>query len=287
MPVTSPQVESLALPVRLPLGQAIDNYMPFTYQPVQPDPRGENRWLAGVTFVPHGVGTSVLVQTEDPCVQLLNSFALAQRQGFASTVTFRPFRIDNSITCSMLGGFTQDQLERWILEETRSLESFDLAKQVWGTGGPNPTLRNQADDVSTSDVTPVGALSAVVGGLARRLKGAKGMVHVSPDMLVRLMSAGAVRIAGDHFETAAGHVVVADDGYDGSAPAGLAAGQSWIYGSGPVYFKLSQPEDQGEWWEAFNAVHNDFNAFVARYGIYVFEPDFVVTARATVATSNV
>lgn len=284
MPITGTQVESLALPERLPLGQAIDNYSTFTYSPVQPDPNGTNRWLAGVTFVPHGVGTSVLVQTEDPCVQLLNSFAA--RQGFGDPVTFLPFRIDNSITCSMLGGFTQEQLEMWILEETRSLESYDLAKQVWGTGGPNPTLRNTADVVTTADVTPVGALAAVVSGMSRRLKGSRGLVHVTPDMLVWLQAAGAVRTVSGHFEVAAGHRLVADDGYDGSGPAGLALGTSWIYGSGPVYAKLSSPQDPAEWWESFNEIHNDFNAQVSRYGIYVFEPDFVVGAAATVATTS-
>jgi hypothetical protein len=54
-----------------------------------------------------------------------------------------------------------------------------------------------------------------------------------------------------------------------------------------VYFKLSQPDAPGEWWEAFNRVHNDFNAFVARYGIFVFEPDFVVGASAAVASNQI
>lgn len=284
MPITGTQVESLALPERLPLGQAVDNYSAFTYDPVQPDEYG-NRWLAGVTFVPHGVGTSVLVQTEDPCVQLINSFAVMQ--GFGNPVTFLPFRIDNAITCSDLGGFTQTQLENWILEETRSIESYDLARQVWGTGGPNPTLRSTADDVTTgADQTPVGALAAVLSGMSRRLKGGRGLIHMAPAMLARLDSAGVVHQRGDRLETVTGHRIIADDGYDGSGPSGLNLGESWIYGSGPVYAKLSPPDAPGEWWESFNEVHNDFVAQVSRYGIYVFEPDFVVGAAATVATTN-
>lgn len=283
MPITGTQVESLTLPELLPLGQAIDNYLTFTYNPVQPDDHA-TRWLAGVTFVPHGVGTSVRISTEDPCVQLVNSFSAAQ--GFGDPVTFRPFRIDNAITCSDLGGFTQSQLETWILEETRSLESWDLAREVWGLGGPSPSLRSTADVVTTGDVTPVGALAAVVSGLSRRLKGARGMVHVSPDMLIRLDANGVIYTRNGRLETLTGHVVVADDGYDGSGPSGLALGESWIYGSGPVYARMSPPDAPGEWWESFNEVHNDFVAQVSRYGIFVFEPDFVVGASATVATSN-
>lgn len=284
MPVLAPQIQSLSTPERLPFSQAVDMYSTLPLDYVQ-GPDAMERWLAGVTFVPRGIATSTIVLTEDPCV-LLNSFGT--KQGFSDAVTFLPFRVENAVTCSTLGGFTQDQLEDWILTETRSMESYDLARQVWGQGGPNPDLRDQADDVTTEgDVTALGALAAVVGGLDRRLKGGRGLIHMTTSMQVRLAAAGGIVLRSGEWQTPAGHRVVADAGYDGSGPTGLTLGSSWIYGSGPIYYRMTEPEAPGMWWEAFNRVHNDFVALVERYALAIFDPAFVVGARADVATTNV
>lgn len=283
MPIVVPLVDTPELPGRLPRAQALDTYLPFTYQPTQDDPN-PRRWLAGVTFVPRGRPTITVVPAEDPCV-VLNSFG--QLQGFGTEVTFRPFRLENGIECSSIGGYTPEELQAWIIEETRGMMSYSLARQVWGVGGPNPDLRDQADVVTTpGDTTPIGALAAVEAGLNRRLAGRRGMVHMSTDMATRLKAAGAFTPTATGYETVTGHTVVADAGYDGSAPAGLQLGRSWIYGSGPIYFRLDVPNLEGEWWEAFNRVHNDTRAFVAQWGIVLFEPDFVVGAESVVATSN-
>ncbi|MCD6056557.1 MAG: hypothetical protein K0R44_29 [Thermomicrobiales bacterium] len=284
MPVLAPQIQSLPIPEPLPIGQAVDLYSMLPLEWVQGPDSNSDRWLAGVTFVPRGISTSVnLTPLEDPCITLENSFGTVQ--GFEAPATFLPFRVENAITCSALGGFTQNELEQWILDETRSVESFDLAKQVWGLGGPNLDLRDQADVITTGDVTPLGALSAVVGGLDRRLKGRRGLIHMSTAMLVRVVAAGAVTFRNGQYETAGGHRIVADAGYDGSAPAGQILGQSWIYGSGPVYYRMSPPEAPGLWWESFKRSHNDFVAQVVRYGLFAFDPAFVVGARSDVATS--
>jgi hypothetical protein len=281
MALTAPQIQTPAIPERLPMGQAVDMYSTLPLDWVQ-GPDSGSRWLAGVTFVPRGISTSTVVVAEDPCV-LQNSFGTVQ--GFTDAVTFRPFRVENAISCSTLGGFTQAELEPWIDAETRSVESYDLARQVWGMGGPNPDLRDQAD-VVTTDGTALGALASVVGALDRRLKGRRGLIHVSPDMQVRLAAAGAIANRSGEYQTPNGHRVVADAGYNGSAPGGLVLGQSWIYGSGPVYYRMSELEMPGQWWESFNRVHNDFVVQVVRYALYMFDPAFVVGGQADVQTSN-
>lgn len=284
MPIAAPQIQSFAVPERLPYGLAVDTYSQLPLNWVQADGGGgADRWVLGVNFVPRGIPTSTDVGIEDPCVVLENSFATPQ--GFDTDVTFRAVRTDNAVTCSTLGGFTQDELEAWIEAESRALESYDLARHVWGTGGPNPDLRDQADTITTGDVTPVGALAAVVGGLDRRLKGGRGLIHMTTSMLVRLVSAGAVVQRAGEWQTPNGHRIVADPGYDGSAPAGQQLGVSWIYGSGPVYFRASEFVAPGQWWESFNRVHNDLVAQVSRYFLYAFEPAYVVGAQSDVGTS--
>jgi hypothetical protein len=98
--------------------------------------------------------------------------------------------------------------------------------------------------------------------------------------------AGAIANRSGEYQTPNGHRVVADAGYNGSAPGGLVLGQSWIYGSGPVYYRMSELEMPGQWWESFNRVHNDFVVQVVRYALYMFDPAFVVGGQADVQTSN-
>lgn len=195
MPLAASLIDTPAAPERLPIGQAIDTYLPWNYAPTQGD-TNQNRWLAGVTFVPRGC-PSITVTEEDPCVTMTWSAPGNAADDFDTPITFRSFRMEKIIQCSTLGGFTDEELEDWVTAEARVATSYAMARQVWGQGiGGNADLRDQADDVTTAgDLTPVGALAAVTGALARRMKGGRGMIHVSPDMLVRLKAAGAIEMA--------------------------------------------------------------------------------------------
>ena len=85
---------------------------------------------------------------------------------------------------------------------------------------------------------------------------------------------------GDWY-TATGHLVVADAGYVGPNPADgvVTAGAPYLYGSGPVFFKLyPNVTIVGQPWENFDYTRDNFRVDVEQYGIAFFEPCSVVAA---------
>lgn len=69
------------------------------------------------------------------------------------------------------------------------------------------------------------------------------MIHCTPQTLVRWVAASAVRLEGGQYLSPLGNIVVADAGYDGSGPGGVAAGASqWAYATGLISIRLSTPQ---------------------------------------------
>lgn len=75
------------------------------------------------------------------------------------------------------------------------------------------------------------ALAEIDGELTRQLTNSPGMIHMSPQILTRVIATNAVRRDGDLWVTPNGHVVVSDAGYTGLRDG--AAGQ-WMIGTTPV-----------------------------------------------------
>lgn len=241
-------------------GAAIDNYVNLDL----PD----SRWmLSKLESVAMGCPTFT-ARPSDPCVQS----TWGTPEGFQSTTSFSPFRVEESITCSTIGAWSPDELTEWATREARATISAALARQVWAglyTIGAS-TLASEADDVTASATNPLDALAAVEYGLGQRLFG-QGMVHMTVDVLTRLVSAGAVKLFDGRYFTPSGNIVVADYGYFHAQ-----AGQ-FIYGSGMVGF------DMAEWdvSQAWKADHNDYIVYVNTWAVVEFEPCAVVKSAVT------
>ena len=74
------------------------------------------------------------------------------------------------------------------------------------------------------------------------LKGARGMLHVTPRLLAQQVAAFAVQKAGNLWVTPMGNIVVADAGYPGTAPSGqeTSAGNEWAFATGMVDIRLGE-----------------------------------------------
>lgn len=257
-------------------GRAVDLYD----EPGVPGLDGVTRWPAvGLQLVPMGCPTTTAGPAADPCAV---SFNFAAPDSFQSAVTFKPFRIEESVSCSTIGVWSPEELQQWAESEARATYSVQLARQaLYGTFGANTSLSAEADDVTVaSDLTPVGALAAVEIALGQRLMGS-GMVHVNAGMLTRLKSAGALQFLNGQWYTASGNVVVADYGY-----YAVQGGTDYIYGSGQVHYATT------DWTTSIgasvgNGGHNDYYVYVQAWSMVWFEPCPVVKAATNVATTTV
>lgn len=129
-----------------------------------------------------------------------------------------------------------------------AIESYELADELWnGTVTDAEGLANRwlagpaadSDTLTSAGVTPVAALGCVTQGLAELLRGAPGMVHVTPQLLQHLVADNIITRQGNLWMTAMGHVVVADAGYSGDGPDGTPAGTTqWIYGTPRLRLRL-------------------------------------------------
>lgn len=168
-----------------------------------------------------------------------------------------------------------------------AIESYELAAELWdGTIGQtagwasNISLTDLSSDrLTTTAVAADVALGRIEGGLAHYLKGGRGMVHVTPQVLVALVAAQAVVKVGNAWYTPMGHVVVADAGYSGNGPAAVAGGTpagstQYIYGTSMIGVRRGPVEVfPGTREEAFNPFNNRYEVTATRVLAFVFATD--------------
>lgn len=241
------------------------------------DSRGVKRWLNGVTFVPFGC-EKIVGATFDPCVARTTT----DIDGFGDFVTFGPFLMEVAVKCSALS-VTAEDLTEYVTAHTEVARSSMLGAQVMqgAFNTTNPSLVSEAQVIAGASFSPREALSLVEDALADVLDGGAGMIHLTPGTFSRLQIEGGLMFVNGDWFTATGHAVVADAGYLGPDPVSgdPVAGQSWIYGSGPVFFKLDDLNIIGMPWENFNFARDVQRVDAEQYGLAYFEPCSVVAAR--------
>lgn len=163
----------------------------------------------------------------------------------ANFVNADPFLVWAADECSIFGAAARD----WSGRVTRQLEatqSFQIAEELWtgelsaAEGLDNRALTDSASDTVTNGPTTVlDAFACLEAGLASCGQGRRGMIHVTPQVLVHLMSSYTVVREGTQYLSPLGNIVVADAGYDGSGPGGTPATTSqWGYATGIVAVTL-------------------------------------------------
>ncbi len=207
------------------------------------------RWVGGWSYLPEGCGASGALSVG--C--LGNTEAMASDGRGPGAVEGDPVLLYATDECSSFGFAARDWLGR-ARRQLAAVESAELADELWDgavTQAATPDLANRwlagpaidSDTVTGAAATPVAALACITQGLAETLRGQQGMVHVTPQLLTYLQSEQVVTRQGNLWVTAMGHIVVADAGYSGSGPGGVAAGATqWIYGTPVVQVRLGPVE---------------------------------------------
>ena len=207
------------------------------------------RWQAGVSFAPEGCGNGGRVAVD--CIGGTDGLDPAENPDWVTGDAYAVWAADQ---CSTFGLRARDYAGR-ARRQLEATQSFQIAEELWsgslvgepillGSGVVNenrPLNSVDSDRVTTSAETPVEALALVVGALGRCGQGRQGMIHVTPQVLQHLIFESAVYRDGGLWYSAMGHLIVADDGYDGSGPGGEPAGSSqFIYGTSMMGVRLGE-----------------------------------------------
>lgn len=191
------------------------------------------------------------------------------------------------VGCSTWDGKTLEEFREYALQVSQEKMFHAIADEIW-TGAnaraeapdflnrylaltgdsPSPLVKMNGD-------TPV-SLVAGIALLERYLNctSGQGIIHV-PDLLMTpiLNQNVALPDASNRLFSAMGHQFVSDCGYDGSGPASRAAGPStpaagqyWLYGTGPMVIKAGVTIPQMN----IDALQNDMDVSVHGAFIYIW-----------------
>lgn len=196
-------------------------------------------------------------------------------------IEFNPFEIYTQLEHKLVQGYSREELRQYMDDYALLHRSRIIAKETM-TGyltAANPSLVSVAETVTGLDTTVLGALAAVEDGLAARIGNGVGMIHLTPGIFTLLR--GSFVFDDNEVRTITGHRVVADAGYTGGAPSTgtVTSGETWIYGSGPVYLETTMPEWNGDGPAGFELTTNTGILDVLQYAVVAFETCPVVAAR--------
>lgn len=212
----------------------------------------------------------------------------------------RPFQIYDVLEMGTANWIALGDQDELMADHFRRLLSVTFAYElVTGAGSGEMSL-------SFSAVAPIGtafgslplplwnALVVLEEELAIRMPNQRGMIHLPAHLLGLVVDGYGVHWTGTRWETPLGHIVVPDAGYVGArepvaggSPAS-GSGEAWLYASGPVHYKVTEPEFNGaEFAEAaFSFSTNDLARWRNAIGILVFEHSLVTAVLASVETEG-
>lgn len=233
--------------------------------------------------------------------------------------SFVPVMLYVPLECDEVTARAEDEMLAELRAEIDATSAFSLARAMAGSVGEewaldpacglaqNPTLSQpypghafgEADpDSSTGNVIltgdagdhPVAALGELLEAYSALTRKGGATVHVEVRLLPHLLSLGAVNQQGAMYVGPLGSIVVphfelpgpaADDA---GAPTAPAAGNSWMYATGPVQFAMDAPRvlPEGERWRRmFGAGRtNLWQVLVERLAIVRWNPSVVVAVEA-------
>ncbi len=206
-------------------------------------------WANGFRFLPEqcaGGGREAIT--------CLGDTSLIEPDENPDEVTGDPFVVWAGDECRTVG-YQSRNLEGRARRLLAAIESYEIANELWTgtlrdstTAGTYPMSNRALADVAADTLTDgptaeVAALGCIEYGLGVALRGARGMVHTSTQVLTHLAAEGAIHRDANLWLTPTGNLVVADAGYDGSGPNGELAGASqWIYGTEMIALRLGPVE---------------------------------------------
>mgnify|MGYP001582532132 CR=1 FL=1 len=242
------------------------------------------RWMQGITWRPLVCGSSDIVQSIGICGGAFSAFTTSAQP---STEQYVPPHVAVGLSCSAFSG---EETLRDTVERASALldrcQTLGIADELWtGTAAASeaPDLPNNF--LTKAPATPNGVTAtAVIKALAdleAYLVGAScagpGMIHATVRTATYWASQNLVdRTPDGRLVTKLGTIVVADPGYDGSSPSGVApVGETaWAYATGMVDVRLGPVElipaedlAPGVAW-----ANNDFDVYAHRAFAATFDP---------------
>jgi hypothetical protein len=241
----------------------VDNPVTFTPSPygilsvATPATPDNRHWQAGVTYQANCLVTNT---TYHECIAVTGSSSEAvappepDAKESGTDFSFRgalPFTIYAQFSCSPVG--MGSELQRLATDALKHHASRQI-EQVFATGivaGQQiifPHLGHDAiiydeDGILLQSVPVTGSASdpaAALGFLENHIGdcyAGRGVIHIPRLALPTFDALGLIRQVGSRLQTLGGNLVVAGDGYTGTAPDGSepSAGQTWIYATGMIF----------------------------------------------------
>jgi hypothetical protein len=213
---------------------------------------GETGWERGLTYAPESPGgyrafaACTDAEYEDAGV------------GTTPVVTYRPWDLQVLHPCHSTFGLDEVQLDDELTRAMDTVESFAIARELWN--GDLTRAAADAGDVDAPNLSLVDDPTVLNGGtpaspklavglLEREagyaLRGQQAYLHV--DRLTQQYLGHDLTREGNLITTRVGNLVVADAGYPGTPPVGVAPapGVGWLYATGPVVVRRSPIERLG------------------------------------------
>lgn len=227
------------------------------------------RWPLGVTFQPFNV-TPLFLNDADCVPQDVQA-----AHEFTDAVTQPAFSIYDALTCTALSK-TDEELRAEIEDRWPRLLSEALAREfLTGTASGGHSLQDD-DTALAASATVLAAISLLEDTLDVLLNG-QGMIHMSTRALAYGVNNGVVKLVGDNYMTPAGHLVVADAGYNGASSS-----TEEIYATGPVYYRVTERNDLSTTNSSvLDRTRNILTVYEEAYGLIVFDPAHVWSTTTT------
>jgi hypothetical protein len=228
-------------------------------------PEVSDRWEMGVRLQPETCAT----------VKAWSSFCAPDREDFddpdgpseplelKSFVLYRGLECDaQSLIASDLEARARRQLEAGTSKgmeaqfwsDDLGLDDWSLVKSTPNSqGGVDGTIGILNADAATAPVavSPRLALARLGRALGSCGLGGRGMLHVTADVAEFWVGNGHVEAEGQRLVTKTrGDIVVVGSGYPGTGPAGNPsatplADQSWVYATGMIEYRMTDPRTEG------------------------------------------
>lgn len=212
----------------------------------------------GWVFDPEGCGESDTLP-EDPCDSTPATKTIAENPGLVGAPGFVVWTGDK---CSAFEASSRDFRAR-ALRQLAAVRSYQVAAELWTGAEADPLTppddvsfrwlnHIDSDTVTDGPTSPTDALAKLEYALGDCYKGRRGVIHATRHAATFWAQLGLLRREGNQLLTFLDTIVIADAGYDGSGPGGVAAvdGSQWAYATGIPIVQLGPertlPNDIGQ-----------------------------------------
>ena len=245
------------------------------------------RWMQGLTWRPQACGSRAVVAGIDVC----STFSGFTEQSEGTAPQYVPPHVAVALPCSGMSG-------EMVLAETRDratalldrCQTLGIADELWtadvavARGWPNPSLSDPTGLTQLgggASTAVLDAMAALEEGVAQGSCAGGGVIHATVQTVTYWQYLRLVeRQADGRLLTALGTVVIADPGYDGSAPDGsvdATGATAWAYGTSMIDIRLGPVEvstgpNPSLDLSGLNRSNNDFVVYAHRAFAATFEP---------------